>query len=148
MQGSLLSPPRERSPVGPSDHHVRVSSHKMVELIKSDKTQFETNRNNNSSNGNSRSPSESSNGAIDDMGTPTHDMASIMHLNSTLAAGTLMQQRLRRYLDDVQPAEAPGIPERTKKQNRWAFNVWREWARKRNMLVSLIFKDFNKCNFV
>lgn len=46
----------------------------------------------------------------------------------------LMQQRLRRYLDDVQPAEAPGIPERTKKQNRWAFNVWREWARKRNML--------------
>lgn len=52
------------------------------------------------------------------------------------AMDELMQQRLRRYLDDVQPAEAPGIPERTKKQNRWAFNVWREWARKRNALVS------------
>ena len=37
---------------------------------------------------------------------------------------------------DVQPIDAPGIPERTKKQNRWAFNVWREWARKRNLSVS------------
>lgn len=39
---------------------------------------------------------------------------------------------------DVQPIDTPGIPERTKKQNRWAFNVWREWARKRNVAVSVI----------
>lgn len=37
--------------------------------------------------------------------------------------------------EDVQPMDTPGIPERTKKQNRWAFNVWREWARKRNFTV-------------
>ena len=41
------------------------------------------------------------------------------------------------YGEDVQATDTPGIPERTKKQNRWAFNVWREWARKRNVTVSV-----------
>ena len=41
---------------------------------------------------------------------------------------------------DVQPIDTPGIPERTKKQNRWAFNVWREWARKRNITVSRLIR--------
>lgn len=64
------------------------------------------------------------------------------------SVGDLMQQRLRRYLDDVQPAEAPGIPERTKKQNRWAFNVWREWARKRNMLVKKLIFILTQCRLI
>ena len=48
---------------------------------------------------------------------------------------------------DVQPIDTPGIPERTKKQNRWAFNVWREWARKRNISVSQTEFLFEKCDF-
>ena len=103
---------------------------------------FPSNVNNNSSN----SPSSST-----DMTMPDPDTVNAEYRNSLgskdlalpflnpargFAMDDLMQQRLRRYLDDVQPAEAPGIPERTKKQNRWAFNVWREWARKRNALVS------------
>ncbi|CAK8685214.1 unnamed protein product [Clavelina lepadiformis] len=44
-----------------------------------------------------------------------------------------LQERLGAMASDVQPTDTPGIPERTKKQNRWAFNVWREWARKRNL---------------
>ena len=47
---------------------------------------------------------------------------------------------------DVQPIDTPGIPERTKKQNRWAFNVWREWARKRNLSVrAFIYIFCKKC---
>jgi len=44
--------------------------------------------------------------------------------------------KMAKYGDDIRPADTPGIPERTKKQNRWAFNVWREWAKKRNITVS------------
>lgn len=101
---------------------------------------FPLNANNNSSN----SPCGSTDMTGTDSDAPNSEYRtslgqkdlSLPFLNPTrgFAMDDLMQQRLRRYLDDVQPAEAPGIPERTKKQNRWAFNVWREWARKRNAL--------------
>ena len=41
------------------------------------------------------------------------------------------------YGENIKACDTPGIPERTKKQNRWAFNVWREWAKKRNIQVNM-----------
>nr|XP_039268519.1 uncharacterized protein LOC120343412 [Styela clava] len=96
------------------------------------------NNKNDNNNNNSNTDSPNKNESENDFQSPSPSsdliLAHVPSSSSTFTMDDLMQQRLRRYLDDVQPAEAPGIPERTKKQNRWAFNVWREWARKRNML--------------
>ena len=108
---------------------------------------YHGNVNNNNSNplvSLTRFPQLQSNPSIPNLSIPQADLtalqerfASFNSANSQSRIGPGMKSPRIPYSPyDVQPIDTPGIPERTKKQNRWAFNVWREWARKRNLTVS------------
>jgi len=109
---------------------------------------YHSNINNNNSNAVvplTRFPQLPSNASIPNLSLPQADLAALQERFATFNS-TYPQSRIGPALKsspripyasyDVQPVDTPGIPERTKKQNRWAFNVWREWARKRNLTVS------------
>nr|XP_018669699.1 uncharacterized protein KIAA1958-like [Ciona intestinalis] len=88
----------------------------------------------------SESPSIRSNGAVLPHPNITLNQSSPRYsfLEPVTSSSPLMRNvnSPRFAAEDVLPNDAPGIPERTKKQNRWAFNVWREWARKRNLVAN------------